>query len=322
MTNKKAANQIDNSKLFYHPNEKIRLLLVDDEDAVLRSLERTFREKCYEIITKNSAVNALEVLKENCIDVVISDMRMPEMKGADFLSIVKKNHPDVMRIVLSAYSDAQDIMQVVNEADIYAYITKPWDDLDLKLKVRNAAEERYLKLYFQDSLTKKYEELQNISEFDTVTKVANRLRIDKFLKNQIELYNRFNNQFVLIMIEIDHYHEIKNQYGTEASNELLNRLCERIKSRLRNYDLLGRWDDDNFLIVSSHTSYAQAIILAESIREIISARPFPTVGNISISLGVSEYDNSELSINELINMVEEALLEAKESGDNQTIGLN
>jgi response regulator RpfG family c-di-GMP phosphodiesterase len=124
---------------------KIHLLLVDDEPAILRSLTRLFRQDAYEIYCAESGAQALDLLAEQNIDVIISDMQMPGISGLNLLKQAESLYPDVPRIVLSGYADPQSVMGVVNDAKIFSYVKKPWDEQDLKLKVSNAAEQRYLK---------------------------------------------------------------------------------------------------------------------------------------------------------------------------------
>lgn len=128
----------------FRPDERIRLLLVDDEPSILRSLRRLFRGAPYQVHTAAGGVEALEKLSQTPVDVIISDMRMPGMSGLEFLKNVESQHPQVKRIVLSGYAEPESVIGVVNEAQISSYVHKPWDDLDLKLKVKNAAEGLYL----------------------------------------------------------------------------------------------------------------------------------------------------------------------------------
>jgi len=126
------------------PEDQIRLLLVDDETAILNSLKRLFRKTPYETHTAEGGEPALEILKDTKIDVIISDMRMPEMNGEEFLKQADELYPEIKKIVLSGYANPESILNVVNDSHIYSYVQKPWDELDLKLKVKNAADELYL----------------------------------------------------------------------------------------------------------------------------------------------------------------------------------
>jgi len=105
------------------------ILFVDDEPSVLKSLARFSRKKNWNVFLAGSGPEGLEVLKANStIDVVVSDMRMPGMSGSEFLLKVKENCPNAVRILLTGFSDLHALESAINEAGIYNYLTKPWDD--------------------------------------------------------------------------------------------------------------------------------------------------------------------------------------------------
>jgi response regulator RpfG family c-di-GMP phosphodiesterase len=121
-----------------------QILLVDDEQNILSSLRRLFRAHGYQVITAESGKDGLDVLESRPIDLVISDMRMPEMDGAQFLERVRAKWPDTIRLLLTGYADITSILAAINRGEIYRYITKPWDDNDIMLVVRHALERRAL----------------------------------------------------------------------------------------------------------------------------------------------------------------------------------
>lgn len=115
-----------------------RLLILDDEPNILRALKRLLRRDGYEIHTVTSAQEALNLLALHEFQVVLSDQRMPEMTGTDFLSRVKDLYPDTIRIVLSGYTDLDSVTDAVNRGAIYKFLTKPWDDEQLRDQIRQA----------------------------------------------------------------------------------------------------------------------------------------------------------------------------------------
>ncbi len=116
------------------------LLLVDDEPNVLASLKRLFRRDGYVIHTANSGTEGLDVLAGQRIDVIMSDQRMPGMTGVEFLRAVKIKYPETIRIVLSGYAELQYVTEAINEGAIYRFLTKPWDDDQLREQVQRAFE--------------------------------------------------------------------------------------------------------------------------------------------------------------------------------------
>lgn len=122
------------------------VLCVDDEPNILSALKRLFRPHGYRVLCADSGADALSMLEHEQVDLVISDMRMPEMDGAQFLECVRERWPDTMRLLLTGYSDIGSILAAINRGEIYRYITKPWDDNDIVLVVRHALERRTLEL--------------------------------------------------------------------------------------------------------------------------------------------------------------------------------
>jgi response regulator RpfG family c-di-GMP phosphodiesterase len=117
---------------------RITLLLVDDEDNILNSLRRLLRHEPYEILTANNGAAALEVLSQRHVDLVITDARMPLMDGAALLTQVQRHWPDCMRLLLTGHADLTNTIKAINEGRLYRYITKPWDDEELRLTIRQA----------------------------------------------------------------------------------------------------------------------------------------------------------------------------------------
>ncbi len=123
---------------------QITILCVDDEPNILSSLKRVFKPVGYMIETAQSAVEGLKILESNTVDLVISDMRMPDMDGAEFFSRVVEKWPLTVRILLTGHADMASTVEAVNKGNIYRYISKPWEENDLKLTVRSGIEQRYL----------------------------------------------------------------------------------------------------------------------------------------------------------------------------------
>jgi len=120
--------------------KKAKMLVVDDEPDNLDLLYRTFRRD-FQVLKAESGVHALELLaNEGEVAVIISDQRMPEMKGTEFLSRTVPQFPDTMRIILTGFTDVEDLVEAINSGQVYKYITKPWNPDELKAVVQRAAE--------------------------------------------------------------------------------------------------------------------------------------------------------------------------------------
>jgi len=114
------------------------LLLLDDEENVLRSLVRLFRRDGYNVLTANSVRQAFDLLASNTVQVIVSDQRMPDMSGTEFLGRVRDLYPDTIRMVLSGYTDVTTITEAINRGAIYRFLTKPWNDEELREHIHAA----------------------------------------------------------------------------------------------------------------------------------------------------------------------------------------
>ena len=120
------------------PQARPTLLILDDEPNIIRALSRLLRRDGYRILATTEAQEAFQLLAENDVQVIISDQRMPEISGTEFLSQVKDIYPETIRIVLSGFTDLKSVTDAINEGAIYKFLTKPWEDDQLRQNVREA----------------------------------------------------------------------------------------------------------------------------------------------------------------------------------------
>lgn len=142
-----------------------QIMIVDDEPNILNSLNRVLKKvEDWDIETYDSAAAALKRAQTTNFELVISDYRMPEMNGIDFLNEIKIIQPEAMRIILSGFSELQVLVAAINEAEIFRYIFKPWNDHDLIYTVKQALEHRDVLVEnrrLADQVRQQEEELQS-----------------------------------------------------------------------------------------------------------------------------------------------------------------
>ncbi len=148
------------------PDATMTLLFVDDEANILSSLKRLFRPFGYRIFTADGGAQGLEILAQESIDLVVSDMRMPEMNGAQFLEKVRQKWPETMRILLTGYAEIGATIAAINKGQIYRYISKPWEDNDITLTIKLALQHKKLereKLRLEVLTQQQNEELKDLN---------------------------------------------------------------------------------------------------------------------------------------------------------------
>jgi response regulator RpfG family c-di-GMP phosphodiesterase len=145
------------------PDDKITILYVDDEENNLFSFKAAFRIK-YQVLTAISGDEALKLLSTKQIHVIITDQRMPEMTGVEFLEKVLEKYPDPMRLLLTGYADMEAVVDAVNKGKIFHYLAKPWNEEELDLTI-NRAYEKYLEKAKLKEMNEKLEVSNDQLEF-------------------------------------------------------------------------------------------------------------------------------------------------------------
>jgi DNA-binding NtrC family response regulator len=118
---------------------RYKIMVVDDEPANLRVLERLFRGD-YEIVTAGSGADALRLLQQHDIALIITDQRMPDITGIELLKRTASLRPHMVRIILTGYTDVETLVEAINSGYVYKYVTKPWNNEELRLTISRALE--------------------------------------------------------------------------------------------------------------------------------------------------------------------------------------
>ena len=168
------------------------LLFVDDEPNILSALRRLFRPLGYKIHTAEGGSEGLALLEQEPVDLVISDMRMPNMDGAQFLEQVRQKWPGTMRILLTGHADVSSTIAAINKGEIHRYIAKPWDDDDITLLVKHALERKDLeqeKRRLEDLTQRQNDELKDLN-VNLETKVQERTEEVRQTMGFLEIANK------------------------------------------------------------------------------------------------------------------------------------
>jgi response regulator RpfG family c-di-GMP phosphodiesterase len=181
------------------------ILCVDDEINILNVLKRLLRKENYELLTATSVQEALDLMASNTVHLVMADQRMPVMSGTELFEIIKKKYPDVIRIVLTGYTEIDAITSSINKGNIYKCFFKPWHDDTLKLELRKALD-HYDLVQLNRSLTEKIaaqnQELKTIN--DSLEQKVKARTHDLEIRNQaLELSRAILDQLPYPVLGID-----------------------------------------------------------------------------------------------------------------------
>ncbi|ABV36545.1 conserved hypothetical protein [Shewanella sediminis HAW-EB3] len=163
-------------------------------------------------------------------------------------------------------------------------------------------------------------EIERLSVTDTLTGLNNRRRLDELFINEFDRFNRYERQFSMILLDVDHFKQVNDKFGHKVGDKVLIEMGEILASSVRKNDLLGRWGGEEFLLICPETSIDGAIDLAEKIRKIIEDTDFPEIGSVTASFGVtvSIKDDSD---EDMFIRADNALYTAKRDGRNCVVQL-
>ena len=198
-------------------NRVPRLLFVDDEHSILTALRRSLVETQWDIELADSAASALAILEQREFDLVISDMRMPEMNGAVFLETVSRMQPSAVRLMLTGFSDIHDIVSAINQGKIFSYLTKPWDNKELHSALNIAWDYKQRedeRLYLQQLTASQNAQLQLLNS-ELESKVEERTYELKSTMTELEsahkkLKNSYQSTIAMLSHFLDQYEGAKS----------------------------------------------------------------------------------------------------------------
>lgn len=179
-------------------------------------------------------------------------------------------------------------------------------------------------LLYRYSLLKKYNsQLEILSITDKLTQIYNRLKLDEILDQQEALYKRYQHVFSVMIIDIDFFKQVNDQFGHQIGDEVLIEFSRILKENIRTTDILGRWGGEEFMLISPKTNLNDVSVLAEKLRELIQNYSFSTIGMLTASFGLSERsDTKNASLIDLVSQADKSLYLAKDQGRNRVVKYN
>ncbi|HQX91129.1 MAG TPA: diguanylate cyclase [Thermomonas sp.] len=321
------------------------ILCVDDDSTVLAALRSMLSSHFgseVQIEFAESGEEALEIDAElraegREIGLVISDFMMPGLRGDELLVKLHERSPNTVKILLTGQSDLTGVKRAINGANLYRFLEKPFVNEDIVLTVRAA-----IRSYWQEQdlirqneqlrrinaelekivaertrdLVEKNMELEVLSVTDKLTGLFNRRKLDQVLDEELIRARRYDVQFALIIVDVDHFKRVNDTYGHGAGDDVLVRFAQILRHTTRDADAIGRLGGEEFLVVCRHSSLKGALEDAGRIREAIEAHDFTGVGQLTASFGVAEVRTDD-SVASLLARADAALYRAKDRGRNR-----
>lgn len=289
------------------PTSTDTILVVDDDELVRVTLTVLVNSLGYRSLAAGSGEEALEILGNEEIDLVMADIVMPGMDGLELLARIREFHPRTDVIISTGYSDRASYAEVI-AAGAMDFIKKPIDQAELEAKLSRAFRER-------DMISR----LEQLSLSDGLTSLWNRRAFEQRFPLEVERANRQGYQLFLAMLDIDGFKVFNDTYGHQEGDRALISLARILEECTRtNVDMCFRLGGDEFGVLLPQTNGNQA---AEIVQRILLHYIECAFGKTSLSIGVvSCRRNEQISIAEdeaqMVKRADQAMYDAKKSGKN------
>jgi two-component system, cell cycle response regulator len=297
----------------------VKVLIADDDPVSRRLLEVTLANSGYQVLTAIDGGEALSALEEkDSPRLVILDWVMPQFDGVDVCRAIRTRalEPYTYIILLTVKGEQKEIIEGL-EAGADDYITKPFDLLELKARLR--AGRRILDL--QDQLVASREQMRFEARHDVQTGLLNHSAILENLAKEVLRARREETDLGVIMVDLDHFKSVNDKFGHMAGDAVLREVARRLRSETRPYDYIGRYGGEEFVVLAPGCNLENTKMLAERLRASIASKPISDAAisvAVTASLGVSEAVNNR-SADEILKATDEALYDAKAQGRNRVV---
>jgi diguanylate cyclase (GGDEF)-like protein len=295
----------------------VKVLIAEDDLVSSKILQKNLENWEYKVVLAHTGAAAWQALQDEDLRLAILDWMMPGMDGVEVCRQIRRRrkYKYTYIILLSAKDRMQDIIAGLSSgAD--DYMTKPVNFLELRARLK--AGKRIIEL--EDKLLFTQNQLKDIASRDGLTKIWNRTEITRFLSEEIERGRREKTSTGVIMLDIDHFKKINDNYGHSVGDRALLQVVSRLKSKVRKSDKLGRYGGDEIITILPNCPLTEIKKVAERLRLAVGHRRIKAELNripVTISLGCATSDQPGNSGSEkLIKSADRALLRAKEKGRN------
>jgi two-component system, cell cycle response regulator len=311
----------------YEPDSSARILIVDDHEDNVELLKARLESWGFETLSAKDGAEALSKIESSLPDLVLLDVMMPKVDGMEVARRVK-NNPDLpfIPIIMQTALDSTENKVEGLEAGADDYITKPIDFPELKARVNSMLRIKRLQEEVEErerELMEANERLRHMSQTDSLTGLENRRHIETRLEEMFEHAARLAEPFSVVMVDLDKFKSVNDDYGHQAGDAVLKQLARILKHEVREIDHAGRYGGEEFILLLTGTVLDAAVTFAERVRKAIEAHTFTFEGGTlqrTASFGVAAWPHPKItSCDMLVRAADDALYVAKETGRNRVI---
>jgi diguanylate cyclase (GGDEF)-like protein len=319
---------------------RVAVLCVDDEVGNLDLLERALGRR-YRVLTAASGNEAVALLRQHPVGIVLADFRMPGMDGADLLALAAEVQPSARRVVVTGFPEAERLVSAFSSGRLHYIVTKPWRPAELVQLVDQLAHTYRLEQDNQrlvnelrqtqskagqleralDDRPREAPPVQLLTDSfrDPLTGLYNHRAFQERLREEVARAQRYSTPLALLFADVDGFGAINAELGFSTGDEVLRRLALILSDadspgRVRSSDIVARFSGEEFVALLPETTKAGALTKAMRIRDAVQVAEMPNGRRVTISIGVAAVPDDAVAAEQLLAAAETALRGAKKSG--------
>lgn len=310
----------------------LTILAADDDPITLLFLEKVLSAEHRNLLLAKDGKQALEMALEHRPHLFITDWMMPVRSGIDLCKILRKTSvTQHMYIIMLTSNESEDELVQAFDAGADDYIIKPFTAKVLQARIASGerlirsqqtiSHDREVIHRYAVKLASTNRKLQNMAMTDFLTGLPNRRNALQRLKDLVAEVQRYGEPLSCLMIDIDHFKRINDNYGHDIGDTVLRHITKLLEEKARSYDMVSRWGGEEFLVISARSGTIDSYQLAERLRKTVENFEIHIADNlkikITISVGVASWYPQLGNAGELIKIADRALYQAKSAGRNR-----
>jgi diguanylate cyclase (GGDEF)-like protein len=300
-----------------------KVLLVEDDKLQAKVTKEYLESKGFEVIWTDSGKEAIKIAKTQPVELILLDIILPDMDGNSVCRFFKhiESTKSIPLIALTIKGSVADRISGL-DAGADDYLPKPFSEEELLARIYANLRRKGFQDEVQRMNNQLVEVLSKVEVFastDTLTELFNRRYFENILKKEFNITSRYQTPTSCLMIDIDKFKEVNDQYGHQAGDTCLKEIANIIRNCVRNVDTVGRWGGEEFVVLLPQTNKENAMPPASRILKTIAKNTFSSYPDrITVSIGIASIPEPSIdSVEKLINAADHAMYEAKVTGGNK-----
>lgn len=302
------------------PYQKARILSIEVLDEDFEAIHNILKTRDqFSLFRAKNIKEALKILESVQFDLLLSEYLLPDGNAIDFLKRINGEGMEIPMVIITGQGDETIASQVI-QAGAFGYIPKSkLDNNSLIPSIMNAMEKGRLRKEIREA----HHKMAEMSTKDELTGLYNRRYFKESVKQEVSRARRYGTDLVLCMLDLDHFKQVNDTYGHPAGDMVLAEMGRKLRTWTRETDIVCRFGGEEFVVILPNTDIENAVIMGERLRQMVASHKFEfdtSRFQVTISMGVAVFSDSQVgSSDELIQMADQALYQAKEGGRNRVV---